>query len=141
MSTVSSEDLITVITSDKREPTEEELDSFKNLVNDWFKYDDQIRKLSTAIKERKTYQKALNTKIQDFMFSYNYNDLHTEHGRIKTNIREVKEPVKIADIKEKIIKYKSLSGEELLNQIFNEERKTVVKRETRRIFQEVSLSL
>jgi hypothetical protein len=141
MSTVSSEDLITVITSDKREPAEEELDSFKNLVNDWFKYDDQIRKLSTAIKERKTYQKALNTKIQDFMFTYNYNDLHTEHGRIKTNIREVKEPVKIADIKEKIIKYKSLSGEELLNQIFNEERKTVVKRETRRIFQEVSLSL
>lgn len=141
MSTTSTEDLITRIDMGKQEPSEEELDSFKNLVNDWFKYDDQIRKLNTAIKERKTYQKALTSKIQEFMSSYKYNDLNTEHGRIKANTREVKAPVKITDIKEKILKYKTLSGEELLNQIFNEERDMVVKRQIKRIFPEVSLTL
>ena len=44
-----------IINPDKVEPTEEELETFKNLVNDWFKYDDQIRKLMIAMKERKNY--------------------------------------------------------------------------------------
>ena len=39
-----------VINEERVEPSTEELESFKNLVNDWFKYDDQIRKLQTAIK-------------------------------------------------------------------------------------------
>ena len=140
-STVSKEDLIKSITTGKPEPNSEELDSFKNLVNDWFKYDDQIRKLETAIKERKNYKKALNTKIQEFMMTYQYNDLNTQHGRIKSNVREVKVPIKITDIKDRIIKYKDMSGEELLNQIFNEERGTVVKKDIRRIIPKVSLTL
>lgn len=138
---IGADDLITSIVSDKPEPSNEELESFRNLVNDWFKFDDQIRKLETAIKERKNYQKALNNKIQEFMFKYQYNDLNTQHGRIKSNIREVKVPIKMSDIKEKIIKYKDLSGEELLNQIFNEERQTVVKKNIRRIIPKVSLTL
>jgi hypothetical protein len=125
----------------KPEPTEEELQNFKNLVTDWFKYDDQIRKLSIAIKERKSYQKALNSKIQEFMFNYKYNDLNTQQGRIKTNIKEVKVPIKLLEIKDKILKYKELSGEELLNQIFNEERPTVIKKNIRRIIPKVSLNL
>ena len=47
-----------IINNDKIEPSEEELENFKNLVNEWFKYDDQIRKLQIAIKERKTYQRV-----------------------------------------------------------------------------------
>jgi len=141
MSTSSKDDLIASIENGKPEPNSEELDTFKNLVNDWFKYDDQIRKLDTAIKERKNYQKALNSKIQDFMFTYQYNDLNTQHGRIKTNVREVKAPIKMSEIKDRILKYKDLSGEELLNQIFNEERQTIVKKNIRRIIPQVSLSL
>lgn len=141
MSTVADEDLITSIVTDKPEPSEEELESFRNLVHDWFKFDDQIRKLETAIKERKQYQKALNNKIQDFMFQYQYNDLNTQHGRIKTNIKEVKVPIKMSEIKEKIIKYKELSGEELLKQIFEDERPTVMKKNIRRIIPKVSLTL
>jgi hypothetical protein len=141
MTTMTTDDLITTIVSTKPEPTNEELDSFKNLVNDWFKWDDQIRKLDTAIKERRKYQKALNTKIQEFMFTYQYNDLNTQHGRIKSNVKEVKLPIKITEIKDKILKHKDLSGEELLKQIFEEERQIIVKKNIRRIIPKVSLTL
>jgi hypothetical protein len=141
MSTLSADDLITSIVHDKPEPTEEELDSFKNLVNDWFKYDDQIRKLDIAIKERRNYQKALNSKIQDFMFKFQYNDLNTQHGRIKSNVKEVKVPIKITEIRDKILKNPNLSGEELIEKLFNEDRPTMVKKNIRRIIPRVSLSL
>ena len=135
------DELITSIVDSKPVPTEEELESFKNLVNDWFKYDDQIRKLDIAIKERKNYQKALNTKIQEFMHKYQYNDLVTQQGRIKSNVKEVKVPIKVTEIRGKILKYSNLSGEELVKQIFDEERQTVVKKSVRRIIPRVSLTL
>jgi hypothetical protein len=142
MSTIATEDLITTIVSNKPEPTEEELQNFKNLVNEWFKYDDQIRKLVIAIKERKSYQKALNNKIQEFMFKYQYNDLNTQHGRIKTNIKEVKVPFKITEIKDRILQFKDLSGEDLLKEIFNDDnRPTVVKKKIHRIIPKVSLTI
>ena len=130
-----------IINNERVEPTEEELDTFKNLVNDWFKYDDQIRKLVMAIKERKNYQRVLNNKIQDFMFKFQYNDLNTQHGRIKTNVKEMKAPIKINDIKTKIIQYKDLSGEELLKRIFEEDRETIVRKNIRRIIPKVSLTI
>lgn len=137
-----SDDMINnIISIDKIEPTEDELNDFKNFVNDWFKYDDQIRKLVIAIKERKNYQRALNTKIQDFMTKFNYNDLNTQYGRIKTNTKEVKIPIKITDIRERILKYKDLSGEDLLKQIFEENRKMITKKNIRRIIPKVSLTL
>jgi hypothetical protein len=130
-----------IINEEKNEPTEEELDTFKNLVNDWFKYDDQIRKLKIAMKERKNYQRVLNNKIEEFMFNFKYNDLNTQHGRIKTNVKECKVPIKMNDIKTMIIKYNDLSGEELLKRIFEGDRQTVVKKNIRRIIPKVSLTL
>ena len=140
---MSSDDIIDDIINNKRnEPTEEELESFKNLVNDWFKYDDQVRKLMIAIKERKNYQRVLNNKIQDFMFQFQYNDLNTQHGRIKSNVKEVKVPIKMSEIKDKILKFNNLSGEELLKQIFSEEdRPVVIKKNIRRIIPKVSLTI
>ena len=130
------------IINKKSEPTEEELDNFKNLVNDWFKYDDTIRKLQIAIKERKSYQRVLNNKIQDFMFKYKYNDLNTQNGRIKANIKTVPKPINIKDIKNKIIEFKELSGSELLEKIFNIDDRPVIERKSiRRIIPKVSLSL
>ena len=140
MSTVS-EDLIESVTNKKIEPNSEEIESFKNLVNDWLKYDDQIRKLIVAIKERKNYQKALNSQIQDFMIKYDYNDLNTQHGRLKSHVREVKIPIKMTDVKDKILEYSDLSGEELFNKIFAGERETTVKKGIRRIIPKVSLTL
>lgn len=141
MNTLSTEDLITSIVDDKPEPTEDELDGFKNLVHDWFKYDDQIRKLDIAIKERRNYQKALNTKIQDFMFKFQYNDLNTQHGRIKSNVKEVKVPIKVTEIRDKILKFPNLSGEELIEKLFNEDRPTKITKNIRRIIPRVSLTL
>ena len=83
--------LVDTIIESKNEPTPDEMDIFKNLVNDWFKFDDAIRKLKIAIRERKTLQQVLNNKIQDFMFKYNYNDLNTQNGRLKTNVKNVNE--------------------------------------------------
>ena len=123
------------------EPTEEELDTLKTMVNDWFKYDDQIRKLQIAIKERKVYQKALNTKIEHFMFNYKYKDLNTQHGKINANERKVKVPVKMSEIKEKILKLNHLSGEELLNEIFNTDRPTVIKKNIKRVIPTVNLQI
>jgi hypothetical protein len=130
-----------IINEERSEPSAEELETFKNLVNDWFKYDDQIRKLKIAMKERKNYQRVLNNKIEEFMFNYKYNDLNTQHGRIKTNIKECKVPIKMNDIKTKIIQYNNLSGEELLKRIFEEDRETVVKKNIKRIIPKVSLTL
>ena len=135
-------DEIEDIINSKNEPTSDELDNFKNLVSDWFKYDDTIRKLQIAIKERKNYQRVLNTKIQDFMFTYKYNDLNTQNGRIKANIKTVPKPLNIKDIKTKIIEYKELSGSELLEKIFNMDDRPIIERKTiKRIIPKVSLEL
>ena len=130
-----------IINQEKVEPTAEELDTFKILVNDWFKYDDQIRKLKIAMKERKNYQRVLNNKIEEFMFNFKYNDLNTQHGRIKTNVKECIVPIKMNDIKTKIIQFKELSGEELLKRIFDEDRQTIVKKNIKRIIPRVSLTI
>jgi hypothetical protein len=130
-----------IINEERIEPSKEELESFKNLVNDWFKYDDQIRKLQIAMKERKNYQRVLNSKIEQFMFNYKYNDLNTQHGRIKTNVKECKVPIKMNDIKTKIMQYNNLSGEELLKRIFEEDRETILKKNIRRVIPKVSLTI
>lgn len=135
-------DLIDNIIKTANEPTGEEMDTFKNLVADWFKYDDQVRKLKIAIRERKTMQQVLNNKIEEFMFKYNYNDLNTQNGRLKTNVRNVYKPINIKDVRDIINNNKHLTGEELLAKIFNkEEREFIVKKSIRRIIPKVSMSL
>jgi hypothetical protein len=134
--------LIDDIISKAKEPTADEMDTFKNLVADWFKYDDAIRKLKIAIRERKTLQQVLNNKIEDFMFKYNYNDLNTQNGRLKTNVKNVYKPINIKEVREIINNNKHLTGEELLAKIFNkDEREMVVKKTIRRIIPKVSMSL
>ena len=135
-------DLIDDIISTAKEPTADEMDTFKNLVADWFKYDDAIRKLKIAIRERKTLQQVLNNKIEDFMFKYNYNDLNTQNGRLKTNVKNVYKPINIKEVREIINNNKHLTGEELLAKIFNkDEREMIVKKTIRRIIPKVSMSL
>jgi len=75
------------------------------------------------------------------MFDYKYNDLNTQHGRIKTNVKECKVPIKMGDIKSKIMQYNDLSGEELLKRIFEEDRTTFVKKNIKRVIPKVSLTL
>jgi hypothetical protein len=124
------------------EPTKEELETFKNLVSEWFKYDDIIRKLEVALKERKTLQRALNNKIEDFMFTYKYNDLNTQNGRIRATIKTVQKPINIKEIKTILENHKDLTGNELFSLIFNkEDRPTTTKKIIKRVIPKVSLSL
>jgi hypothetical protein len=136
----STSEFVNNILDNNPEPSSDELDTLKTLVSEWFKFDDQIRKLQIAIKERKVHQKALNNKIEKFMFDYKYKDLNTQHGRIKANERKVKVPVKMSEIKQKILEYKDLSGEDLLKEIFSD-RPTVVKKNIRRVIPQVNLQI
>jgi len=141
MSQENSDDDINDIIN-KIEPTKDELDTFKNLVNEWFKLDDIIRKLIVALKERKNHQRVLNNKIEEFMFKYQYNDLNTQNGRLKASVKTSHKPVNIKEVKEILEKNKDLKGEELLEKIFNkEERPLTTKKVIKRIIPKVSLSL
>jgi hypothetical protein len=136
----SDEDINDII--NKTEPTKEELETFKNLVNEWFKLDDVIRKLVVALKERKNHQRVLNNKIEDFMFKYQYNDLNTQNGRLKASVKTSHKPVNIKEVKEILEQNKNLKGEELLEKIFNkEERPVTTKKVIKRVIPKVSLSL
>ena len=76
------------------------------------------------------------------MFKYNYNDLNTQNGRLKTNIKKVHKPVNIKEIKEIILNNSNLTGEQLLAKIFNkDERPIIEKKSIRRIIPKVSMSL
>ena len=139
---LEDENLIEDIIKPTNEPTDEEMETFKVLVKDWFKYDDAIRKLKIAIRERNTLKRVLNSKIEEFMFKYNYNDLNTQAGRLKTNVRNVYKPINIRDVRDIINNNKHLTGEELLAKIFNkEEREVIVKKTIKRIIPKVSMSL
>lgn len=142
MTDINIDSSIDAIINTNIEPTKEELDNFKNLVNEWFKYDDIIRKLEVALKERKTLKKAFNGKIEEFMFKYNYNDLNTQNGRIKASVKTLHKPINIKEIRTLIEENKNMTGEELLNILFNKgDRPTTTKKVIKRIVPKVSLSL
>lgn len=122
-------------------PSEEELADFRGKVSEWMKMDDQIRKLEIAIRERKVHQRALSEGIQTFMDKYGYDNLNTNQGRIRHSCRIVKLPVKMTEVKEKLLEYKELTGEELFKKIFESERPTKENKKIRRIIPKVSMNL
>jgi len=122
-------------------PTDEELFDFKNMVAEWTKMDDQIRKLNIAVRERRVLQKALGEKIQSFMKTYSYDTLNTKQGKIHHSVRKTKQPIKINDIKEVLKEKAHLTGEELLKEIFEKERPIIEKTSIRRVIPKVSMNL
>ena len=123
-------------------PTEDELTTFRQQVSEWTKLDDQVKKLGIAIRERRIHQRALSTKIQEFMFKHGYDNLNTQSGKIKASIRQVKQPLKLSDIRAKILELHDLSGEELVERIFSDANRSVVeKRCLSRTMPKVSMCL
>jgi hypothetical protein len=120
-------------------PTPEELEEFKHQVAQWIHLDDQVRKLVVAVKERKTAMNALNPIIQTFMAKYHYDDLSTQSGKIRTSKRTVRAPIKMSEVKNKLLELDS--GDELVKKIFEAERPIMEKTSLRRIIPKVSLSL
>jgi hypothetical protein len=85
------------------QPTDSELEEFKQQFSEWIKMDDQIRKLQIAMKERKTHKKALEKKVCEFMTKFKYDNLNTKHGQIKCNTKLIPQPVKFSKIKSAIL--------------------------------------
>jgi hypothetical protein len=133
------EDLVDNVVSNDRQPSEEELEDFKNKINEWCKIDDQIKKLSIAIKERKKMQNALNSYIKDFMFKFNYHDVNVNNCRITAKKKEYLRPISVNDMKKNILENKNLSGDDLINVIFDPEKREKKQKETiKRILPRIS---
>jgi hypothetical protein len=124
-------------TLELKNPSEEELDDFKNKMSEWLKLDEQIKKLSIAIRERKKFQSTLNIYIQNFMFKYDYNDISIDNSKIKARQKESIIPLKVNDIKNKMLEFNNLSGEELIKKIFEEDRKTKLKNSVTRVIPKI----
>ena len=123
-------------------PTDEEFSQFKDQVKEWTTLDEQIKKLSVAMRERRVHQKAMGAQIQEFMERFRYDDLNTRSGIIRHNVRTVPVPLKVKDIQQRILEVAGEeAGADLLEKIFNSERPTVEKRSLRRIVPKVSMSL
>lgn len=140
----------------QRTPTDDELAEFKAQVAEWVKIDDQIKKLRVAIRERNVHQKALGAGMQQFMKKFNYDNLNTAQGRIRNNVREVKAPLKLTDVKTKLYELldssdaasttsdTSVFSEELIRKIhdiFDGDRPLVRKEGLRRTVPKVSLHI
>jgi hypothetical protein len=119
-------------------PSEEDLELFKQQVSEWLKIDETIRKLTVALRERKVHQRALAQKVQEFMTRHGYDNLNTQAGRIRASTRTVKQPLRVTDIRAKLLE---LGNEDLVSRIFDGDRPSVQKTSLRRIVPKVSLSL
>ena len=125
-------------------PSTEDFAQFKQQVAEWIKIDDQIRKLSIALRERRTHQRALGKKIQDFMIKHKYDNLDTKHGLIQSNVKEVLQPIKLTDVRSKIEELdenEKLSKEQIIERFFEAERPTVKKQSLNRKIPKVSMHL
>lgn len=122
-------------------PKPTELEDFKNLVNEWIKVDEQIRKLTVALRERKTLQKAMSGSMQKFMDKYGYDNLNTKQGRIHHSVRKTKESVKISEVKELLMNNKELKGEDIFKELFEKDRPVKESKTIRRYIPKVSTSI
>jgi hypothetical protein len=123
-------------------PTAEEMEDLRAQMAEWVRIDDQMRKLSVAMRERRTQQRALGSAIQSFMVRHKYEVLNNAQGpQIKTAVRKVKTPLKLADVRQKLVDLKGAGeGGELVKKIFDE-RDVVEKTSIRRIIPKMNTHL
>jgi hypothetical protein len=128
---------------EKPTATDEELEEFKQQVSEWVKLDEQVVKLNIAIRERRIHQRALSNKVQEFMIKFGYDNLNTTQGVIKSNVRNVKAPLKLSSIRSEIEKLgdATVSASELLKKLFDGEREVQIKRSLNRKIPKVSMNL
>lgn len=128
---------------EKPVPTDEELEMFKQQVSEWVKLDEQVKKLNVAIRERRIHQRALSNKVQEFMIKFGFDNLNTSQGVIKSNVRTVKVPIKLANVKSEIEKLGNevMNVGELFRRLFETERPTVQKQSLFRRIPKVSMNL
>ena len=112
-------------------PNETELQDFKLKVQQWLTIDEEISKYETKIRElKKLKNKQLEPQITGFMRQFNISDLNTKGGKLRCNVRNVKQALNKNNIRENLSKY--MSDEIILNEalstiLSNREIKTTYK--------------
>jgi len=83
-------------------PTAEELAEFKQFVSTWVDYDAAVKKLQTAVSERRAAMRVLQRKIVAFMRTHAIDELNTKNGRIVMSSRQQRAPIRVHDIQERL---------------------------------------
>jgi hypothetical protein len=123
----------------KNTPSDEELDDFKNKLNEWVKMQIQVDRLNIAIKERKKMQQALDLYIKEFMFRFNYKDINIDNCKITARKKEYLVPITVNDMKKNILDNSELKGTQLIEFIFNSEKREKRSKESiKRILPKIS---
>jgi uncharacterized protein YigA (DUF484 family) len=78
------------------------MDSFRQHVKAWMQIDDQVRELQSTLRVRRKLQKQLTNNILDFMRLHNIEDLNTQNGTLRYQVRLVKAPVNHEIIKSRL---------------------------------------
>lgn len=124
------------------EPSNDEMEEFRQKIAEWTKIDDKMKRLSIALRECRIHHKALGSQIQEFMIKHEYNKVNTNSGRINSIVKNVPRALKLTEVREKILEYQGLSGEDLIAKIFDDaDRPMQERRSIRRTIPNVSMSL
>lgn len=75
---------------------EQELDDAKNAIRSWAKYDEQVRKMQQAIRERRRMMAVLEPKISEFMERYGVSEFNLLDREIAGKIKLQKKRVPAA---------------------------------------------
>ena len=82
-----------------------DFDDFKNNVKKYLNIDDDIKKLEKHIRELKQEKQKISGLILTFMNNHNIEDLNTETGTLKKNIKYLKKPLSKKNLKNKLLEY------------------------------------
>ena len=82
-----------------------DFDDFKNNVKKYLNIDDDIKKLEKHIRELKQEKQKISGLILTFMNNHNIEDLNTETGTLKKNIKYLKKPLNKKNLKTKLLEY------------------------------------
>lgn len=83
-------------------PSAEELTEFKQFVSTWLEYDSAVKKLQSAVSERRAAMRVLQRKIVAFMKTHSVDALNTKGGRIVLSTRQQRAPIRVHDIQERL---------------------------------------
>lgn len=83
-------------------PSVEALNEFKQFVSSWMEYDTAVRKLQTAVSDRRAAMRVLQKKIVAFMKTHGVDALNTRGGRIVMSTRQTRAPIRVHDIQDKL---------------------------------------
>ena len=97
-----------------------QLQQFKEKVKKWLEYDDEIRILQNAIKDRRQKKNNLTPEVIEFMKNHEIADLNTKDGKIRCTVSNRKKTLTQKDIKHKLLGYfkNEDKGEKCVDYVF-----------------------